>query len=39
MRFNNGDKQNIQLGKVNYIDNSNHNLFIPQWMMEAINEL
>jgi len=39
MLLNNGDEQNIQLGKVNYIDISDHNLFIPQCMMGAINEL
>ena len=39
MHLNNGEEQNIQLGKVNYIDNSDHNLFIPQCMMGAINEL
>jgi len=39
MLLNNGDEQNIQLGKVNYIDNSNHNLFILQCMMGAIIEL
>jgi len=38
MLLNYGDQQNIQLGKVNYMDNSHHNLFIPQWMMGAINE-
>jgi len=37
MHLKNGDEQNIQLGKVNY--NSDHNLFIPQCMMGAINEL
>jgi len=39
MLLNDGDEQNIQLGKVNYIDNSDHNLFIPQCMMGDINEL
>jgi len=39
MHLNNIDKQNIQLGKVNYIDSSDHNLFILQCMMGAINEL
>jgi len=39
MHLNNGVEQNIQLGKVNYIDNSDNNLFIPQCMMGAINEL
>jgi len=37
--LNNDDEQDIQLGKVNYIDNSDYNLFIPQCMMGAINEL
>jgi len=37
MHLNNGEEQNIK--KVNYIDNSDHNLFIPQCMMGAINEL
>jgi len=37
MHLNNGEEQNIQ--KVNYIDNLDHNLFIPQCMMGAINEL
>lgn len=39
MNLNNGDEQNIQLGKGNYLVNSDHNLFIPQCMMGAINEL
>jgi len=39
IHLNNGDEQNIQLGKGNYIDISDHNLFIPQCMMGAINEL
>jgi len=39
MLLNDGDEQNIQFGKVNYIDNSDHNLFIPQCMMGDINEL
>jgi len=39
MHLNNGDEQNIQLGEVNYIDNSDHNLFILQCMIGAINEL
>jgi len=39
MHLNNGDDENSKLGKVNYIDNSDHNLFIPQCMMGAINEL
>jgi len=39
MHLNNGDEQNIQLGKVNYIDNSDHNLCIPQCMMGDIDEL
>jgi len=39
MHLNNGDEQNIQLGKVNYIENSDYNLFIPQCMRRAINEL
>jgi len=38
MHLNNGDEQNTQLGKVHYIDNSDHNLFIPQCMMGASNE-
>jgi len=36
--LNNGDEQNIQLVKVNYIDNSDHNLFLLQCLMGAINE-
>jgi len=39
MLLNNGDEYNIQVGKVNYIDNSDHNLFKPQCTMGAINEL
>jgi len=39
MHLNNGDEQNNQLGKVNYIDNSDNNLFKPQCMMGAINKL
>jgi len=39
MLLNDGDEQNIKLGKVNYIDNSDHNLFTPQCMMGDINEL
>jgi len=39
MHLNNGDEQNIQLGKENYINNSDHNLFILQCMMGDINEL
>jgi len=38
MCLNNGDKQNIRLGKGNYKDNSDHNLFITQCMMGAMNE-
>jgi len=39
MHLNNGDEQKIQLGKANFIDNSDYNLFIPQCMMGAINEI
>jgi len=39
MHLNNGDEQNIQLGKINYFDNSDHNLFIQQCMKGAINEV
>jgi len=39
MLLNNGDEKNIQVGKVSYIDNSDHNLFKSQCMMGAINEL
>jgi len=39
MHLNNGDEQTIQFEIVNYIDNSDYNLFIPQCMMGDINEL
>jgi len=38
MNLNNGDKQNIQLGKGNYLDNSDHNLFKPHCIMGTMNE-